>query len=51
MAGEAPELMPERRRVIRWLDELPDRILSLYMLLLAGLVFAGLYVLDVSLFG
>lgn len=49
MAGEAPELRP--RHIKRWLSECPDAKLSVYMLLVAGLIGCLLYVLNRSIFG
>ena len=49
MAGEAPELRP--RHIKRWLSECPDAKLSVYMLLVAGLIGGLLYVLNWGIFG
>ena len=49
MAGEAPQLRP--RHTTRWLNEWPDAKLSVYMLLVAGLIGGLLYVLNWGIFG
>jgi len=50
MAGEAPELRPRQGLLSRWLAEWPDTKLAGCMLLLAGLIAAFFYVVDLSLF-
>lgn len=50
MAGEAPELRPEHGHLRRWVMELPDLTLSLYMILLAVLIGLAIYLIDVNLF-
>ena len=50
MAGHAPELLSPGRRFLRWLADLPDLRLSVYMLILAVLIAAVLYTVDQRLF-
>jgi hypothetical protein len=45
VAGHAPEFLPEAGRVHRWIAGVSDLRISLYMLLISGVVAAGLYVL------
>lgn len=46
MAGHAPEFLPTTRRIMRWFANLSDLRLSLYMLVLAIVIAAMLYVVD-----
>lgn len=50
MAGHAPQSLPARRRFERWLGELSDVRVSLYMLTIAGTVAAILYLVNRQFF-
>ena len=50
MAGEAPHLWPDEDRLRQWFEEVPDTRLSLCMLLVAGLIGAGLVIVELILF-
>ena len=51
MAGHAPELLSPGERLWRWVADLSDLRLSLYMLLLALLIASAIWLLDGVLSG
>ncbi len=51
MAGHAPEFLPPTQRWLRWLADISDLRISLYMLVATGLIAAMLYMVDRRFFG
>lgn len=49
MAGHAPEMRPPGERMLEWIEEVSDLRLSVYMVMVALVIAAALYVVEKGL--